>query len=307
MTLRNEHWEVDVLPGVGATLAAGRIRTADGAWRDLLRPMPTAARGNPERGASFPMLPWSNRIAAGELSFGGQTWQLQRNGADGTAIHGAVRHAVWTMTDVADDSITLELSSSTQVGINFPWHFRAQITYALVDTSLVVTTTLENADVDPFPAGFGHHPYFQRTLAPVDGRTDADAQPVLHVPARRGYTLSDGIAAGPAGRVPARADFRTPRAIGTAFVDDVLTDLTGPMRISYGPQEGGPVEVELSSDPALSHVVVYVPRRRGYFAVEPVTHVNGGFALHAAGVEGTGVFVLEPGAARTAGFTIAFS
>jgi aldose 1-epimerase len=303
VTLRSDRWDVEVLPGAGATIAAGRTRTADGVWRDLLRPTPLTARGNPERCASFPMVPWSNRIARGQLAFDGQTWQLQRNGADGTAIHGAVRYAPWTVTDLAEDRVELELSSSTLVGINFPWHFRARIVYALKGAALTVTTTLENTDVDPFPAGFGHHPYFQRSLAPVGTRADPDAQPVLHVPARHGYALAGGIATGSATAVPARADYRTPRELGTAFVDDVLTGLTGPTRITYP----GPVHVDVTSDADLSHLVVYVPRRRSYFAVEPVTHVNGGFALHAAGLEGTGVFVLQPGAARTAGFAITIS
>ncbi|MDM7829972.1 aldose epimerase family protein [Cellulomonas edaphi] len=301
MTLRNERWEVDVLPGVGASLAAGRIRTADGVWRDLLRPTPLASRGNPERCASFPMLPWSNRIRRGELPFGGHVWQLQRNGADGTAIHGAVRHSPWTVASLADDRVVLEMASSDQVGVNFPWHFRARIVYAVVDGSLTVTTTLQNTDVDPFPAGFGHHPYFQRVLAPVGERT-AGPDPLLHVPAGHGYALDAGIATGAAGEVPARADYRSPRALGEAFVDDVLTDLTGATRLTYPGEE--PVHVDLEADPDYGHLVVYVPRRRSYFAVEPVTHVNGGFALHAAGVEGTGVFVLQPGQARTAAFSV---
>ena len=36
ITLRNDRWELDVLPATGAALAGGRIRTSDGVWRDLL-------------------------------------------------------------------------------------------------------------------------------------------------------------------------------------------------------------------------------------------------------------------------------
>jgi aldose 1-epimerase len=35
-----------------------------------------------------------------------------------------------------------------------------------------------------------------------------------------------------------------------------------------------------------------------------VTNVNDGFALHAAGVPGTGVFVLDPGEERCGAFTM---
>ncbi|GEA86883.1 hypothetical protein CCE01nite_08320 [Cellulomonas cellasea] len=106
-----------------------------------------------------------------------------------------------------------------------------------------------------------------------------------------------------AGAVRARADYREPRPLGTAFVDDVLTGLRPgePVRWTY-PDHG--VDVRLDLDDVYSHLVVYLPRRRTHFAVEPVTNVNDGFALHDAGVEGTGVFVLEPGESRSGTFTV---
>lgn len=313
LTITSPSWQVDVLPGTGAALAAGRVRTADGVWRDLLRPTRRAARGEPERCASFPMVPWSNRIRDGVLRFGGRTWQLQRNAADATAIHGAARYAAWGVVARTPDAVTLGFDSSTQVGVNFPWHFAARVTYAVSDAALTVTTTVRNADTEPFPAGFGHHPYFQRTLEPArgadappgpasvdDARTDSDG-PVLHVPARAGYALRGGMPSGVAGGIAPRADFTRPRPLGTVAVDDVLTarEPGQPVTIGY---DG--LTVELDADPLYSHLVVYAPRGRSYFAVEPATNVNDGFALHAAGVPGTGVFVLPPGQERTASFSL---
>ena len=60
------------------------------------------------------MVPWSNRIRDGVLPFGGRTWQLQRNGADGTAIHGAARHSAWTV--IGADRRPASSSSSTPPG-----------------------------------------------------------------------------------------------------------------------------------------------------------------------------------------------
>lgn len=306
VTLRTDRWEVDVLPGTGGALAAGRIRTDDGVWRDLLRRTPPAGITNPERCASFPMLPWSNRIDDGVLPFAGHTWQLQRNGTDGTAIHGALRYVPWRLVSQAHDEAELAADAADLVGVNFPWRFTARVRYALRGRSLVVTTQLRNADVEPFPAGFGHHPYFVRTLLPVGARPPAVVgDPVLRVGAEKGYALRAGLATGAAGATPRRADYRVARPVGPVPVDDVLTArTTGPLAtLCYG--EPG-VTVRLDADPAYSHVVVYAPRRRGYLAVEPVTHVNGGFALHAAGVPGTGVQVLDPGATLEATFSVTF-
>lgn len=298
-TIASDSWQLDVLPSTGASVAAGRVRTADGQWHDLLRPTRRASLGEPERCASFPMVPWSNRIRDGVLRFGDRTWQLQRNAADGTAIHGASRYAAWTVASRTTEAITLALDSTSQVGINFPWQFAARLTYAVAGRTLSVTTTVRNTDVTPFPAGFGHHPYFVRSLRPGAGTT-ADG-PVLHVPARAGYGLRAGMALGAAGRLPSRADFSRPRPLGTAFVDDVLTALEpgAPITVAYDE-----LTVDLHSDPLYSHVVVYAPRGRSYFAVEPATNVNDGFALFEAGVPGTGVFVLSPGEERTATFSL---
>ncbi len=331
VTLRSDTWELGVLPGTGGSLAFGRV-LVDGRWLDLLRPARPTVYGAPEKCASFPLVPWSNRIRDGVLRFRGRTWTLAHNAADGTAMHGAVASYTWRVVDRTAARVELELDTRDLVGVNFPWRFRSRLVYELDGTDLRVTTTVENVDAEPFPAGFGHHPYFQRRLTPAafttpssvaaDGSDEGDAptptpstsagassgtlpgsDAVLHVPADRGYALESAMAVTSAGVVRARADYREPRPLGTAFVDDVLTGLRPgePVRWTY-PDHG--VEVRLGMDDVYSHLVVYLPRRRTHFAVEPVTNVNDGFALHDAGVEGTGVFVLEPGESRSGTFTL---
>ncbi|MBO3086179.1 aldose epimerase family protein [Cellulomonas fengjieae] len=304
VTLRSDRWELDVLPETGAAIAAGRVRTPDGVWRDLLRPTRSAGMGEPEKCASFPMIPWSNRVSAGVLRFGGRSWQLQRNCADGTAIHGAARHSPWSVVERTDGRVVLELDTCELVGVNFPWKYRARITYALSGDRLTVGTSLRNTDVEPFPGGFGHHPYLQRSLSPVGSPGPAPrAHPVLEVPAHKSYAMVRALPSGPAGAVSPRADFRVPRPLTSAFVDDVVTgwEPGAPVRIHY-PDSG--VGVDLHADPVFAHLVLYAPRKRSYFAVEPVTNVNDGFTMHEQGVPGTGVFVLEPGEERSGAFTM---
>jgi aldose 1-epimerase len=300
VVLRNGRWEIGVLPASGAALAYGRVLVGD-RWRDLLRPTRSEHRTAPERCASFPLVPWSNRIADGRLRFEGREWLLARNGADGTAIHGATTGFAWTVVARDEDRVVLELSTRDLVGVNFPWRFRARVAYTLTGDGLSVTTTVENDDDETFPAGFGHHPYFQRSL--VAGGPEA----LLEVPARRGYALVRAMATGPAGDLPERADYRALRPVGDVFVDDCLTDLEpgSATRIVYPAAPGvGEVEVRLTADPVYSHTVVYAPRARSYFAVEPVTNCNGAFALLDAPGTDHGVFLLGPGEQRTGTFTL---
>ena len=308
--LESSGWRLGVLPHSGASLSHGRV-LVDGQWLDLLRPTRGTAHGNPELCSSFPMVPWSNRVRDGLLRFRGRTWTLAHNGSDGTAIHGATRHHTWDVTERTADRVELALDSRALVGVNFPWQFRAALVYALDGDRLTVTTTVENVDAEPFPAGFGHHPYFERRLRPIEqhgtpgpdeesGGSDA----LLELPFDRAFPLAAGMAIGPAGEIPPRADYRTARAVGSAFVDDVLTaqrDGQPAARIAY-PDHG--LGVLLDMDPVYESLVVYVPRRRAYFAVEPVTNANDGFGLYEDGVPGTGVFVLEPGESRTGAFSL---
>ncbi|WP_448062475.1 aldose epimerase family protein [Cellulomonas hominis] len=308
--LRSDVWQVGVLPATGGALTHGRV-LVDGTWRDLLRPTGPAGFLAAERCASFPLVPWSNRIVDGVLPFRGRRWRLSRNAADGTAIHGAGLGYPWRVDAQSPTRLDLSLDSRALIGVNFPWRFRATVSYALHGPSLTVGTTLENVDDEPFPAGFGHHPYFRRSLetwheertARPHGRPAAASASGAHlqVPAGRGYALDRAVAVGPSGAIPPHADYTDLRPVGAEFVNDVLTRLTPgePVRIVY-PESG--VEVLVDLDEIYSHVVVYVPRNRASFAVEPVTHVNGGFALHDAGVRGTGVFVLEPGERRAGSF-----
>ncbi|WP_246056317.1 hypothetical protein [Cellulomonas cellasea] len=154
VTLRSGSWELGVLPATGGSLAFGRV-LVDGEWLDLLRPTRPTVYGAPEKCASFPLVPWSNRIRDGVLRFRGRTWTLAHNAADGTAMHGAVAYYTWRVVDRTAARVELELDTRGLVGVNFPWQFRSRLVYELDGADLRVTTTVENVDTEPFPAGFG--------------------------------------------------------------------------------------------------------------------------------------------------------
>ncbi|PFG37062.1 aldose 1-epimerase [Flavimobilis soli] len=301
VALATPTWRAGVVPGAAASLAYAQV-LVDGVWRDLVRPTGASKLDAPTSCASFPLVPWSNRVAGARLTWGGRSWRLPRTSPDGTAMHGAVLPFAFDVVERTGTSVRMTFDSRDAVGVGFPWAFRTEITYALDERGLSVTTTVENVDAEPFPAGFGHHPYFVRHLVP----DTEDA--LLEVPVTRGYRLVDAIATEEAGDVPARADYRTLRPLGDRFVDDCLTGRVPgvPARIVYpgARADGSDVEVRIHADDVYAHWVVYVPVRRTYFAVEPATNANGGFALADRGVPGSGVFVLEPGESRSGTFSI---
>ena len=225
--------------------------------------------------------------------------RLPVNAPDGTAIHGVARDHAWRITDRDETSVVLDFDSA-EAGSDFPWKFTARVTYRLDGDTLTVGTRIGNSDQGPFPAGFGHHPYFRRGL---DGIAD---EVELELPCDRQYELEGNLPALDATPVPVepRLDFRTRRPLGELFIDDVLTGRQpgAPVRMLY-PQAG--LAVTMTVDELYRDFVVYVPQQgKPFFAVEPVTNTNDGFNLYEHGTAGTGVFVLAPGESRSAGFSL---
>ena len=70
----------------------------------------------------------------------------------------------------------------------------------------------------------------------------------------------------------------------------------------YWPADGLRLDFDCSS--SCSHLIIFNPPSRPYFAVEPVVNANNGVNLLAAGDNGCGVQVLEPGDALEARFQL---
>lgn len=288
--LENDHWRCGILPGTGASIAFGQVKRHS-AWLDVLRPTPEADYDNSSNCSSFIMLPWCNRIRGGLLQFGGDTFTLQTTKDDGTARHGDVRRRQWNIESLSDSAIVMTLHSRDYADMNWPFTFSARAEYRLEGADFIWELALRSEDERPFPAGFGHHPYFVRP--------EGENAPQLTVPCSRYYQLTDFMPAGESLPIRADLDFRQPRLLGQSEINDVLTGRQPdePSRIVY-PQSG--LTLEMHSDPLFVHILLFAPEGKPFFAVEPMTNVSDGFNLYAQGIPGSGVFVLHPGESQSA-------
>lgn len=294
--IENRHWQVGILPQTGASVAFGRVRFS-GTWLDVLRPTDPADYGNSSLCSSFIMLPWANRIGEGKITFDGQTYQLATAPDDGTARHGDVRKRPWEVVTADTTQISLRFDSAQHSDVNWPFSFMAEATYRLSDDDLVFELALTNRDSRPFPAGFGHHPYFVRPTSP-DGSYDPANIPQVTIPCARYFPLSDHfLATGAPQPITDRLDFRTARPLDATVYNDLLTDRDPEqaVRIHYPAWD---LTLDLRADTLFRHVLLFTPADQPFFAVEPQTNANDGFALYAQGLPGSGVFVLEPGATQ---------
>jgi aldose 1-epimerase len=294
--LHNDFWQVGVLPESGMSTAFGRV-AHQGGFVDFLRPTPPHAYGSSSDCASYLLAPWSNRIRDARFRFREKDYQLQTNFPDGTAIHGVVKAFPWRVDAGDATSLVGTFDSRSQPGVNFPFAFLARAELALDGRRFVNRFTLRNQDSVPMPAGFGHHPYFMRTLT---GEAD---HVELQIPCAEHFELVGCIPGEPPVPVDARVDFRAMRPLGDQHIDDCLTTRSGeePVRFRYVQSQA---QMSLQFDPLFATVVLYVPTGHDYFAVEPVTNANDGFNLYDKGIRNSGVFVLEPGEERTASFVL---
>jgi aldose 1-epimerase len=251
-------------------------------------PLPNALADGFVRGlASFPLIPWSNRIAHGRFSFGGQSYQLPAT-FGGHAIHGTGWQSVWQAPEQDATSATLtNLHAPDEL---WPFAFEASQRFMLDADRLTLALSVTNRHSGPAPFALGAHPYFPKrpgaTLQFSAGGVWRNVGEVL---------AAEHIA------VPAAWDHARTLPIGVADLDNCFTAWTGVARLTY---PGPGFAVIITGDPVFANLVVFISPTNDFFAVEPVSNVNDGMNKLDEPVT-HGVRVLEPG--ETLAGTMAFA
>jgi aldose 1-epimerase len=245
---------------------------------DLLRPW-DGTSDDPRRYASFPLVPYPGRIDHAGFTFGGRSWRLEPNFApEPHAIHGDGWTSAWDLVAANETSAELELVHDT---LNAPLRYRATQFYWLYPDRLEIGMGVTNRGPEPMPFGLGHHPYF--------GHRD---QALLSAEVGGVWLPDDTNIPRQLEPVPVLWGFRLRRPVDELVLDHNFQGWDGKARIDW-PEAGHALEI--TADELFRHLVVYVPAGADFFCVEPVSMVGDGFNLMEAGVEGTGVRVLQPG------------
>ncbi|QSN65029.1 aldose 1-epimerase (plasmid) [Caballeronia sp. M1242] len=157
-------------PHVGGAIAAffDAREPNEGGAVHWLRPatVDALAARNPLGMASFPLVPYCNRIRDARFTFDGALVDLSGDGnAFPHALHGNGWRRPWRVDAVSEASARLTLSHvpSQEPAHHWPFAFEAAQDIALDAQSLNVTMSLRNLSDRPMPFGLGHHPYFPRT------------------------------------------------------------------------------------------------------------------------------------------------
>ncbi len=276
---------IAVAPELGGALAWLR-------WRghDIFRPFDPNGEKRANLCGSYPLVPWSNRIAQGEFHFSDRRWQVARNfGTHPHALHGNGWQCEWQVQD-GEESITLMLEHPASEG--WPWPWRATQVFALTPDSLTLTLRYHNLADIPVPVGLGFHPFFADA-------SDSEVQ----FSAARVWLNDDNSLPYEEIATPEKWDYRTFRAPVPASVDNCFTHWCGEAAVRW-PQRG--IRATLTSD--APNAVFFIPgMERNVVAIEPVSHINNAINLLSPGSGEQAMDVVAPGCTLSLHMTVRMS
>jgi aldose 1-epimerase len=224
--------------------------------------------------ASYPLVPFSNRIGYGQLQWAGTSHPLITNFApEPHTIHGVGWQRPWTVLE-ADAQMAL-LSFEHRADASWPFDFDTSQAFKLDATGLEMTLSITNQSHAAAPVGLGWHPYFVK---------HEDTQVQFAATGR--WEMGDD-------KLPTHREPHTGlhQATRDLTVDHCFDGWGGELVL-----QDSVVRVRVTS--ALRHLVVFTTPQRGNIAVEPVTHVNNALNLMAqtgASADDLGVVILQPG------------
>lgn len=284
LTLTSADLELQLCPSLGGAILDLRY-LGPGGPRPVMRKSPTSPQ-NVLEAASFPLVPYVNRVRDGSFSYRGRTVSLSLNMAgDASPLHGDGWLNAWEVERSDDASAVLTYRHEPG---EWPWAYEARQEFRVDGGVLEAKLSCRNTSGELMPCGLGHHPYFPCT-----------AETRLETKVDHAWTIDDKVL--PVDRVPAigRYDLND-RLICGQELDNGWGGWSACALIT---DPGWPYEIELTS-PQARFFQVYSPKEGGFFVAEPVSHANA--AMNAPETEWPelGLRVLEPGEAMELGMRI---
>ncbi len=233
-------------------LAGGSIESWRVYGQDMLRA--ATSQSDPLQAASFPLVPYSNRIANGRFEWNGRQIGLAPHPiAKPHSIHGVGWLGAWDVFESGADFAVLRYTHDGDD--NWPWPFLAEQRFKLGPDNLSVDLTAQNLADKAVPLSFGHHPYF-----------DSAGASLRFAASRICMNGDDNLPEREQG-IESTQNFAEGRVIGGQPFDNLFTGWNGAAEIVWADRKHG---LRIVSD--LPHAQLYVPLGQSFFCFEPVAH-----------------------------------
>lgn len=280
---------LDIAPSIGGSIAA-LCSNRDGVRYDWLRPASREAllARDPNGMASYPLVPFCNRIRDGRFRFQERDVKLPLNRShERHALHGLAWDLPWTVQ--SQDTSTAKLRLDYPGG-DWPWRFQATQHIQLFEDRLSITLQVQNCDNSPMPIGIGHHPYVPRqsdtrVTAETEAiwQTDAEIMPTEIAKPALLTSLKEGI------------------YIEQIELDNNFVGWNGHARVDFGDSRS----LILQAQTPFDFLVLYSPAEGDYFCIEPVSNCTDWLNLSDLPSSQIGGAVLAAGETYSASFDLA--
>jgi aldose 1-epimerase len=301
LALRAGELHLVITPDVGGSIASfSRRWTQAGQQREVHWLRPASAEGlaarNPLAMASFPLVPFCNRIRNGRASFGGRDIRFPPNHPAEDSphpLHGIGWQRPWHVVSAGPSEIVLSLD--VEGGAGWPWSFSAMQAFRLLPDRLEVEISVTNEDSAEMPAGIGHHPYFLHepgtrlaTATQAMWQADGEVMPL---------TLAE---------TPEVLQLRQGTRLSALHTDNNFTGWSRQARIDWPADAKGPARsVVMQADAPLDYFVLYCQRGYDFFCAEPVSQCTDWLNLMSRyGRKHLGGASVAPGETLAARFTL---
>ena len=171
LTLRAGNALLEIIPEVGGSITRYCLVTEEQTL-NFLRPAQLGfAKHDPREMASFPLIPFSNRIRNSHFKFQEREIKLPLNFyPEVHNINGHGWKVPWTVTESTENRAAIEYQFLPD---EWPFSYSANQVFELTDSALTVTLQICNTGESAMPVGLGLQPYFVRTpLAVITAKTE---------------------------------------------------------------------------------------------------------------------------------------
>lgn len=278
----------DIAPAIGGSLVSFfQEADAHAPRRDWLRDGAAAAArgGDAFEMASYPLVPWCNRIRDGRFEWNGRTVRLPPNRPNSRhPLHGIGWQRAWRVTARADDRIDLAFEDDGRGP--WPYPFEARQRYALDPAGLDITLALTNTGPETMPAGLAHHPYVPHRREGTGTTVRADVRAMW-------LADRDVLPTELTDTHPAIAALRHGMRLAEFDLDNNFTGFAHAAEVTWPDGSG----LRLLGGAPLDFFVLYCPADKDIAAIEAVSNTTDWLNLRAtrphAAIGGT---ALAPGA-----------
>lgn len=228
-----------------------------------------SAMTSPRPSASFPLVPYSNRLGYRRFRWKGHDHTTQPNFGDSPhSLHGVGWTRPWEI--VSSSALEVVLRYRHAPDADWPFAFEASQYFTLTPQSMHIEMVYVNTGSEVQPVGLGWHPYFPKR-----------ARSRLHIECAERWDVDDVM-------LPVRhvAQPGIDSDVSHLDFDNCFDGWRGAARI-----RDERFSLQLTS--SLDRLVVYTPQDKDYFCVEPVSHVSN--AIHMADPAAHGLRSVAPG------------